>query len=130
MNFRERALECLGKLPQKVDIQPEVINSVDKGTHILQTVIASHQHADEIFLCKSESAGLSKNTMYHYGLELCKSLLKYRGWRIVALKRRDTKDLCSVNISLKDPHYRSSTYPTCAGEWIYYNLSTLWIRTE
>lgn len=34
-------------------------------------IIASHQHAGEYYLGKSEPVGLSSNTMYHYGLDLC-----------------------------------------------------------
>lgn len=98
MDFREKVLNCLGKFPQKVEIQPEVICSTDKGTYIQQLVeysvekserirayllipkalsgkssaiIASHQHAGEYFLGKSEPTGLSKDSMYHYGLDLC-----------------------------------------------------------
>ena len=98
MDFREKVLECLGKFPEKVKIIPEVLSSTDKGTHILQLVeynvemnerikaylllprklksknpaiVASHQHAGEFFLGKSEPAGLSENSMYHYGLDLC-----------------------------------------------------------
>ena len=98
MDFRIKVLECLGRFPEKVAIEPEVISSTDKGAHILQLVeynvasneriraylllpreirsknpaiIASHQHADEFFLGKSEPAGLGGNPMYHYGLELC-----------------------------------------------------------
>lgn len=98
MSFREKVLECLGEFPQKVDIRPEIISSEDKGSHILQLVsyaveegerinaylllpkklkdknpaiIAAHQHNGEFFLGKSEPAGLTKNPMYHYGLDLC-----------------------------------------------------------
>jgi dienelactone hydrolase len=34
-------------------------------------ILASHQHAGQYWLGKSEPAGLSANAMYHYGLELC-----------------------------------------------------------
>lgn len=98
MNFKEKVLECLGKFPEKVELKPEVISTTNKGTHILQLVeysvemnervraylllpgelksknpaiLASHQHAAEFFLGKSEPAGLSSNSMYHYGLDLC-----------------------------------------------------------
>lgn len=98
MNFRTKILECLGKFPGKVELEPVVISSTDKGTHLLQLVeynvtvderiqaylllprelksnnpaiLASHQHAGEFFLGKSEPAGLSGSPMYHYGLELC-----------------------------------------------------------
>lgn len=98
MAFRDRVLECLGEFPQQCAVTAEVVHSVDKGTHILQrirynveenerveaylllpkkletknpAIIAAHQHGDEFYLGKSEVAGLSKNAMYHYGLELC-----------------------------------------------------------
>jgi dienelactone hydrolase len=35
-------------------------------------VLASHQHAGQYFLGKSEPAGLSANAMFHYGLDLCR----------------------------------------------------------
>ena len=35
-------------------------------------VLASHQHAGEYWLGKSEPAGLSANRMYHYGVDLCR----------------------------------------------------------
>jgi len=98
MGFREEVLECLGKFPPRCAVNAEVVDSVDKGTHSLQkirynvepeerveayllvpknrgaknpAIIASHQHGDEFYIGKSEVAGLSKNAMYHYGLELC-----------------------------------------------------------
>lgn len=98
MSYRENILRCLGEFPGRTDLNPEIISSLDKGTHIIQqvsycveeneriiayllipkplnaknpAVIASHQHAAEYFLGKSEPAGLSRNSMYHYGLELC-----------------------------------------------------------
>ncbi|MGE5606218.1 MAG: alpha/beta hydrolase family protein [Bacteroidota bacterium] len=98
MGFREQVLECLGKFPEKVKIEPEVISSTDKGIYLLQSVeynvarneriraylllpkeiksknpaiLASHQHADQFMLGKSEPAGLGGNPMYHYGLDLC-----------------------------------------------------------
>jgi len=36
------------------------------------SVLAIHQHAGQYYLGKSEPAGLSADTMYHYGLELCR----------------------------------------------------------
>jgi dienelactone hydrolase len=35
-------------------------------------ILALHQHAGQYYLGKSEPAGLSANTMYHYGLDLCR----------------------------------------------------------
>lgn len=34
-------------------------------------IVAAHQHAGEYWLGKSEPVGLSRNAMYHYGLQLC-----------------------------------------------------------
>ena len=42
------------------------------GVGRLPGVVAVHRHAGEFWLGKSEPAGLSANTMYHYGLELCR----------------------------------------------------------
>lgn len=98
VSFRDEVLACLGRFPDKVELNPEVVCSVDKRSHILQMVrydvehgerlnsylllpkdlkkknpaiIASHQHNGEYFLGKSEPSGLSKNSMYHYALDLC-----------------------------------------------------------
>lgn len=98
MSFRDKVLKCLGEFPEKCKIYPEIIWSSDRGTHILElvsynvekeerinaylllpkkfdgrkpAVIACHQHADEYYIGKSEPAGLNKNKMYHYGLDLC-----------------------------------------------------------
>jgi dienelactone hydrolase len=35
-------------------------------------VLASHQHAGQYWLGKSEPAGLSQDAMYHYGVDLCR----------------------------------------------------------
>lgn len=98
MNYREKVLECLGRFPDQAELNPEIVAQTDYGTHLLQwvqynvepnerinaylllpknlqaknpAIIASHQHAGEYYLGKSEPAGLSKNSMYHYGLDLC-----------------------------------------------------------
>lgn len=98
MDFREEVLKCLGKMPQKAPLEPKIIRTEDMGTHKLHLVqynvepgerinawlltpaiirdstpaiLAIHQHAGEYYLGKSEPAGLSKNKMYHYGLDLC-----------------------------------------------------------
>lgn len=99
MDFRKKVLNCLGKFPEKVETKGKIISSRNMYTHILKfvqyqvepdefinaylllpkklknknpAIIASHQHAGQFYLGKSEPAGLSKNSMYHYGLELCK----------------------------------------------------------
>jgi dienelactone hydrolase len=98
MSYRDEVLECLGQFPCKVDLNSKVLEQTDYGTHILQLVsynveqdeginaylllpknilgknpaiLCSHQHAGEYYLGKSEPSGLSKNSMYHYGLDLC-----------------------------------------------------------
>lgn len=98
MSYKEKVLECLGLFPNKIELDPKVLDHTDYGTHILQLVsynvepnervsayllipknlkdknpaiIASHQHAGEYYLGKSEPAGLTNNRMYHYGLDLC-----------------------------------------------------------
>lgn len=98
MSYRDDILRCLGRFPEKCDLNPEVIEHTDYGTHVLQlvaynveendritaylllprnikdknpTILASHQHAGEYHLGKSEPAGLSANSMYHYALDLC-----------------------------------------------------------
>lgn len=98
MDYKEKVMECLGCFPDKAELYPAIVEQTDYGTHILQLVqynveqderikaylllpknlkhknpaiVASHQHAGEYYLGKSEPAGLSKNHMYHYGLDLC-----------------------------------------------------------
>ena len=98
MNYRAKVLESLGRFPDRAELNPEVVVETDYGTHLLQKVcynvepeerinaylllpknlkaknpaiLASHQHAGEYYLGKSEPAGLSNNAMYHYGLDLC-----------------------------------------------------------
>lgn len=98
MGFREEVLKCLGTFPEPCELNSQVISSKNLDTHILQLVqynveqddrisawllipktikgkapaiIASHQHNGEFYLGKSEPAGLSRNKMYHYGLDLC-----------------------------------------------------------
>lgn len=98
MEFRQYVMQCLGKFPAPCAPDPRVIRSEDRGSHTLETVeysvevgervlaylllprgmkgrlpaiVASHQHNGEYWLGKSEPAGLSRNAMYHYGLDLC-----------------------------------------------------------
>ncbi len=46
----------------------------ERGDGPAPGVIASHQHADEYWLGKSQPAGLTsrKDAMYHYGVDLCR----------------------------------------------------------
>jgi dienelactone hydrolase len=98
MSFRENILNCVGPMPQAVALEAELLEPVDKGSHTLQLVrynveqgdrinawllipkkilgktpaiLAVHQHNGEFYMGKSEPAGLNKNKMYHYGLDLC-----------------------------------------------------------
>ena len=98
MANRNEILKCLGDFPKKCDLDIEIIQTIQKETHTLQlvrynveeqervdawllvpegakkknpAVIAIHQHAGEYYLGKSEPAGVSKDSMYHYGLDLC-----------------------------------------------------------
>ena len=41
-----------------------------RGRRKYPAVVAIHQHAGQFYLGKSEPAGLSANSMYHYGLHL------------------------------------------------------------
>lgn len=97
MTTRASVIQCLGKFPEKTDPAVQVLMSWDKGDHILSKIayhveanerveayllepavkkekmpgiLAIHQHAGEYYLGKSEPAGLSRNAMYHYGLDL------------------------------------------------------------
>ena len=98
MANRNEILKCLGDFPKKCDLDIEIIQTIQKETHTLllvrynveeqervdawllvpdvskkknPSVIAIHEHAGEYYLGKSEPAGLSKDSMYHYGLDLC-----------------------------------------------------------
>lgn len=62
-------------IPDKLSIQPErIINSdrKDQEEEKIPGILAIHQHAKEYYLGKSETAGLTRNENYHYGLELCR----------------------------------------------------------
>lgn len=123
---RDEVLKCLGNFPDKCDLNMQVIETIDKKTHILQLVrysvekeervdawllkpvnakrknpaiIAIHQHAGEYYLGKSEPAGLSNNKMYHYGLDLC-----LRGYVV----------LCTDHLGFEDrrpPEYERNENP-------------------
>ncbi|NLO99470.1 MAG: prolyl oligopeptidase family serine peptidase [Clostridiaceae bacterium] len=98
MYSREKVIECLGEFPDKCSINSEIIGQHDCGTHYRYLVrynvepderinayllvpknlkeknpaiIAPHQHNDEFQIGKSEVAGLTRNSAYHYGLDLC-----------------------------------------------------------
>jgi cephalosporin-C deacetylase-like acetyl esterase len=132
MNYREKVLESLGHFPDRVELDPVVEEQTDYGTHLFQLVrynvelderinaylllpknlkdknpaiLASHQHAGEYYLGKSEPAGLSKNLMYHYGLDLClrgyvvlcPDHLGFEDRRPLEYKRVENKDLDGGN---------------------------------
>lgn len=99
MVLRQKILGCLGRMPEKTETPDvRVLEVHELGTHERRlieysvesgervtawllvppglegkrpAIVASHQHAGEFHLGKSEPAGLSRNVMYHYGLELC-----------------------------------------------------------
>jgi dienelactone hydrolase len=133
MSFRDDVLRCLGRFPDKVDLRAQIVSSEDLGNHIRQLVryqvedderisayllipkgsqgrrpamLASHQHAGEYYLGKSEPAGLSKNAMYHYGLDLC-----LRGYVVLCPDhlcfedRRPPEYVRVENGALKDAQY-------------------------
>lgn len=130
MDFREKVLQCLGVFPDKSSLDAEITGTEDKKTHLLHRVqynvekgerisawlltpkvlkernpaiIAAHQHAGEYWLGKSEPAGLSRNSMYHYGLDLC-----LRGYVV----------LCPDHLAFEDrrpPEYVRKEHPYVEG---------------
>jgi len=99
--FRQAILVGLGPFPQKTALDLEQQAETDQGDHIRALVtytvepgervpawllrpkgpapmggwpaiLAIHQHGGEFDLGKSEPAGLSANSMFHYGLDLCR----------------------------------------------------------
>ncbi len=134
MEIRKKILGCLGRMPEKPD-NPDVrvLEVYESGTHerrlieymveegervtawlLVPTgmegkrpaIVASHQHAGEYHLGKSEPAGLSRNAMYHYGLELCQ-----RGYVVICPDhlgfedRRPKEFLRRENGALEEGHY-------------------------
>jgi cephalosporin-C deacetylase-like acetyl esterase len=98
MYSREKVMQCLGEFPDKTSLNSEVAEKHDCGTHYRYLVrynvepderisayllvpktlkeknpaiIAPHQHNEEFQVGKSEVAGLTRNSTYHYGLDLC-----------------------------------------------------------
>lgn len=101
LSLRQQILVRLGPFPERVPLATEFESAVHMGdyTRTLVTyavehgeriggwllrpegaappggwpgILALHQHAGQYYLGKSEPAGLSANTMYHYGLDLCR----------------------------------------------------------
>ena len=99
--LRQAIVERLGPFPDRVPLAAGFGPTVDLGDHTRTLVtyavepgervtawllrptgpapadgwpgiLASHQHAGEYYLGKSEPAGLSANPMYHYGLDMCR----------------------------------------------------------
>lgn len=134
MELRQKILGCLGRMPVKPE-NPDVrvLEVHAAGTHERRlieynvepeeritawllvpvgmegkrpAIVASHQHAGEFDLGKSEPAGLSRNAMYHYGLELCR-----RGYVVICpdhlgFEDRRPKDfLRRENSALEDGQY-------------------------
>ena len=129
-----RILGCLGRMPEKPD-NPDVrvLEVHELGTHVRKlieysvepgeritawllipmgmegtrpAIVACHQHAGEYYLGKSEPAGLTRNTMYHYGLDLC-----LRGYVVLCPDhlgfedRRPKEFLRRENGALEDAQY-------------------------
>ncbi len=99
--LRREILARLGRFPERAPLAPTFGPPTDQGDHTRTLVtyavepdervaawllrpigappaggwpciVASHQHAGQYYLGKSEPAGLSANRMYHYGLDLCR----------------------------------------------------------
>ena len=134
MELRRKILGCLGRMPEKpAGLDVRVLEEHQTGSHTRTLVeysvepedrvtawllvpkeavgrrpaiVASHQHAGEYSLGKSEPAGLSRNAMYHYGLELC-----LRGYVVVCPDhlgfedRRPKEFLRRENSALEDARY-------------------------
>ncbi|AEF83123.1 dienelactone hydrolase family protein [Leadbettera azotonutricia] len=129
---REKIIKTLGKMPEGAALDP-VFSGMEKrdgyfiGTVSYQVekdervaayllypenfrqgknpgIVASHQHAGEYYVGKSEPAGLSSNTMYHYGKDLCK-----RGYVVI----------CPDHLCFEDrrpPEYRRMENKVLDGE--------------
>ena len=99
--LRDAILRRLGRFPARVSLNTTIGRARDMGdyTHTLVSydveegervdawllrpsgepptggwpaVLALHQHAGQFYLGKAEPAGLSADSMYHYGLDLCR----------------------------------------------------------
>lgn len=99
--LRRQILARLGRFPERAPLAPTFGPTSEQGDHTRTLVtyavepdervaawllrpigvpppggwpciVASHQHAGQYYLGKSEPAGLSANRMYHYGLDLCR----------------------------------------------------------
>lgn len=103
--MRDNILECLGIFPEKVELNIEEIENVDKSTYIQKLIeynveknervksyllipknikkapgiLAIHQHHGNWDVGKSEVVGLTSDTMYSYGVDLVK-----RGYVVIA----------------------------------------------
>lgn len=127
-------LGCLGRMPEKPDnLDIRVLEVHNMGTHErklieygvepgeritawllvpmgmegeMPAIVACHQHAGEYYLGKSEPAGLTRNAMYHYGLDLC-----LRGYVVLCPDhlgfedRRPKEFLRRENGALEDAQY-------------------------
>lgn len=104
--MREKILSCLGKFPEKTNLDFRVESTeekedyvskvvsynVEKGQRVntvlleprnihepMPAIVAIHQHAGQWHLGKSEVIGTAGNPMYHYGLKLVK-----KGYVVIA----------------------------------------------
>lgn len=133
MAMRESVLQCLGKFPEKTDPDVQLLSSCDKDTHTLSKIsynteknervtaylleppgkkgmrpgiLAIHQHAGEYYLGKSEPAGLSRNTMYHYGSDLV-----MRGYVVLCPDHLCFEDRRPMEFSrAENPHLEGGAY--------------------
>ena len=98
--LRGKLIERLGRFPQHVPLEVAFGGTTERADHTrtlvtytvepgervgawllrpkgatpageAPAVLALHQHAGQYYLGKAEPAGLSANSMYHYGLDLC-----------------------------------------------------------
>lgn len=78
---------------------------VPEGSGPWPAMVAAHQHAGDFLLGKSEPAGLSRNPMFHYGLDLCR-----RGYVVI----------CPDHLCFEErvpPEWRRCDDPSIADSW-------------
>jgi dienelactone hydrolase len=78
---------------------------IPDGSGTRPAIVAAHQHGGDFLLGKSEPAGLSRNPMYHYGLDLCR-----RGYVVI----------CPDHLAFEErvlPEWRRRDDPGLADFW-------------
>ena len=133
--LRQALLTRLGRFPERVPLNPMVGSKIDEGEYTRTlisydveagervsawllmpqreapsdgwpAVLAIHQHDNHYVLGKAEPAGLSGNTMYAYGKELCQ-----RGYVVLCPDllcfedRRPAAEVRHAHITLDDAGY-------------------------